>query len=192
MKLIPALLVACVLISPCEAAPPKEDAFEAGMRQAFVDYKKGDAEAVTAKLRELLKLMEEKGAAKVGSLLPDTVGAWKGETMKQGDLGVVGGGVSVSRTYVAALESILVNVTKDSPLVATLLPLLANEDLLQLANRKTNRVGGETAIMDGEHKMQIVVDGRILLELKGTDGVGEQQLVAFARALDLRAIAKLK
>ncbi|MES2660124.1 MAG: hypothetical protein V4689_15990 [Verrucomicrobiota bacterium] len=168
----------------------KADPFEDGMRQAFTDYKKGDNEAVTAKLRELLKIMDEKGAAKVGGLLPDTVEAWKGETVKREE--VPGGGISMSRVYVSGENRVAVKVVKDSPLVAQLLPLLANDDLIKMTNRRTHRISGETAIMEGEHKLQIVLDERIYVEFVGGEATGETELVAFATKIDLSKMAKLK
>ena len=154
------------------------------------DYKKGDNEAVSAKLRELLKLMDEKNAAKVGGLLPDTLEAWKGESVKREN--VPGGGISMSRVYVSGEHRITVKVIKDSPMVTQLLPLLANEDLIKMTNRKTHRIAGETAIMEGEHKLQIVLDERIYVEFECDEAIGETELVSFATKIDLPRMAKLK
>ncbi len=192
LKPIVAAVISFLLPLTAKGQPKKIEAFEEGMRQAFADYKKGDNEAVTAKLRELLKLMEEQGAAKVGTVLPDTVDAWKGETLKKDDIGAIGGGVSMSRIYVSGEHRITVKVVKDSPLVTQLLPLFANEDLIRMTNRKTHHIAGETGIMEGENKLQIVVDGRIYVELEGDPATGETELVAFARKLDLAALAKMK
>jgi hypothetical protein len=128
MKILPLFLavVCCALPISAIGQTKKADPFEEGMRQAFADYKKGDSEAVTAKLRELLKLMEERGAAKVGSLLPDELSGWKGESLKSDDLGILGGGVSISRTYSSGNRTITVKVVKDSPLIKALIPLLTN------------------------------------------------------------------
>ena len=181
------VLLGLSLLIPVSA---NADPFEDGMRQAFTDYKKGDNEAVSAKLRELLKFMDEKNAAKVGGLLPDAVEAWKGETMKRDD--VPGGGVALSRVYVSGEHRVTVKVIKDSPLVAQLLPLLANEDLIRMTNRKTHRIAGETAIMEGEHKLQMVLDERIYVEFEGDEGTGEKELTSFATKIDLAKMAKLK
>lgn len=192
LKSIIVAILATVVPLVAKDEPKKVEDFEEGMRQVFADYKKGDNDAVTAKLRELLKLMEEKGAAKVSSLLPDKVNAWTGESLKRDDLTSVGGGVSISRVYISGARRIEVKVMKDSPLLAQLLPLFANEDLIRMSNRKTHRISGETAVMEGEHKLQIVVGGKIYVELAGDPGTGETELVAFARKLDLDALAKLK
>ena len=162
------------------------------MRQAFADYKKGDHEAVTTKLRELLKMMEERDAAKVGALLPDQLNGWKGGNLVKEDLGILGGGVSIARTYSAGNREITVKAIKDSPLIKQLMPLLTNEDLIRATNRKTHRIAGETAIMDGERKLQMVLDQRIFVEITGDNTIGEKELVATARLLDLKALAKLK
>lgn len=174
------------------AAPKTPDAFEEGMRQAFTAYKKGDDEAVTAKLRELLKIIDEKGAAKLGATLPDMAGTWKGETLKIEDTTALGGGASVSRTYVSGDKRVTVNIVKDSPLISQLLPLFVNEDLLKMSGRNMHKISGETAVMDGESKLQLVVAQRIYLELVGENGAGETELVNVAEKLDLAGMAKLK
>ena len=194
MKTIPSLLASASLLFAfaARAETPRPDPFEEGMRQAFMDYKKGDNEAVTAKLRELLKLMEERDAQKVGGLHPAVLNGWKGERLQRDDLGIVGGGLSISRVYVSGKRDITVKVMKDSPLVKQLLPLLTNEDLIRMSNRKTHNIAGETAIMEGEKKMRLVLDGRILVELVAGGDAGERELVAAVRKLDLKALAKMQ
>ncbi len=191
LKLLP-VFISCTMPLAAQNEPKPADPFEDGMRQAFNAHKKGDNEAVAAKLRELLKLLDEKGAAKLGELLPATVGDWKGDAVKRDEPGTAGGGISMSRTYASAEKQITARIVKDSPLVGQLLPLFVNEDLLKMANRKLHRISGQTAVMDGESKLQIVVDQRIYVELEGTGSVGESELVAFAEKLDLAAVAKIK
>jgi len=96
------------------------------------------------------------------------------------------------RSVVQGKQEITVKVIKDSPLVKQFIPLLANEELLRLANRKTYTVSGEIGVMDGEHKLQLVVDKRILVECTGDDTSGEKELLGLARKLDLNALAKMK
>lgn len=195
MKSFSPILAAALLAVPAAFAREdvrKPDLFESGLRQVMDDYRKGDDEAVVEKLRILLKMMEEKGAKKVGELLPEEIDGWKGESLKQDDLGFMGGGVSISRVYAADKKQVTVKVIKDSPVVKQLIPLIGNEDLLRMANRKTYRISGETAAMEGDKKLQLVVDGRILVELLANAGAEEKDLVALARKLDLNALAKMK
>jgi len=174
------------------AEDKKEDAVEMALREVFTTYKKGDDEAALTQMRALVKIMEEKAAAAVGEQLPAEVGDWKGESMKKDDLGIVGGGISISRVYVKEEDRVTVKVMKDAPAIQPLIALLGNEDLLALSNRKTTSIAGEKAVMEGEHKLQMVLDQRIFVELEGSENVGEKDLVALARKLDLRALSKLK
>lgn len=192
--LLPLLSVAALAVPAVSAKedPKKPDLFENGLRQVMEDYRKGDDEAVVEKLRVLLKMMEEKGAKKVGDLLPETIEAWKGESLKQDDLAVLGGGVSLSRVYASGKKQVTVKVVKDSPLVKQLIPLIGNEELMKLANRKTYTISGETGAMEGDKKLQLVVDKRILVELTANADADEKDLVAIARKLDLNALAKMK
>lgn len=195
MKTMTRLIVAATLLSAAALArdePKKPDLFESGLRQVMDDYRKGDDAAVTEKLRILLKMMEDKGAEKIGGTLPEEIEGWKAGALKREDLTVVGGGISISRSYVSDKKEVTAKVIKDSPLVKQLIPLIANEDLLKLTNRKTHRISGETAVMEGERKLQLVADGRILVELVGNDETEERDLVALVRKFDLKALAKMK
>jgi len=73
-----------------------------------------------------------------------------------------------------------------------MIELLGNKDLLALGNRETHRISGETAVMEGERKLQIVLDQRIYVELVANEGADRKDLVSLARKLDLRALAKLE
>jgi hypothetical protein len=192
--LLPFLALASLSVPVVSAKedPKKPDLFENGLRQVMEDHRKGDDEAVIEKLRILIKMMEEKGAKKVGDLLPEAIDGWKGEALKQDDLGVLGGGVSMSRVYASGKKQVTVKVVKDSPLVKQLIPLIGNEELMKLANRKTYSISGETAVMEGERKLQLVVDKRILVELLANADADEKDLVVIARKLDLNALAKMK
>jgi hypothetical protein len=195
MKALLSLLAVAAFFAPVASAkedPKKPDLFESGLRQVMDDYRKGNEEAVVEKLRVLLKMMEEKGAKKVGDLLPEAIDAWKGESLKQEDLTAFGGGVSMSRVYASGKKQVTVKVIKDSPVVKQLIPLIGNEELMKLANRKTYSISGETAAMEGDKKLQLVVDQRILVELVANAEAEEKDLVALARKLDLNALAKMK
>ncbi len=168
-----------------------EDEIEMGLRNVFTVYKKGDTQDALERMRALVKLLEEKSADAVGELLPEEVGDWKGETMKKEDLAIAGGGVSISRLYVDGEKHVTVKVIKDAPVVKPLIAMLGNKELLALSGRKTSRISGEVAVMEGERKLQMVLDGRIYVELEGDAATDERDLVSLARKLDLRAISKL-
>ncbi len=170
----------------------KPDEVELALREVYKSYKAGEDKQALEATREVVKLLEVKVADKVGEQLPEKVGDWKGESFRKDDLALLGGGISISRTYVLEDAKVTVKVMKDVPALKGVIAMLGNEELLKLGNRKTIWISGQTAVMDGENKLQFVLDGRIYLELLGNAKAGEKELVAFARKLDLREIAKLE
>ena len=173
-------------------APAAADPFETGMREAFTTYKKGDTEGTAAKLRELLKILESKAVARLGTLLPDTLGDWKADALKSEDPTGPGGVATVARTYALGDKKVTVRVAKDSPQLTELLPLLVNEELLKLANRNVYKIGGHSAVMEGGNKLQIAVDERILVDVLSEAGASEAELVELAGKLDVASMAKVK
>jgi len=193
MKSLPFLFSLLLLPQVIFSAEKKEeDEVEVGLRQVYSTYKSGDNQEVLNQLRALVKLVESKAADAVGELLPEKVGDWKGESMNREDLTIAGGGISMSRTYVSEEKKITVKVIKDAPVLKSMIDFIGNKDLLALSNRKTHRISGETAVMEGERKLQVVLDERIYVELVGNDKADEGDLVTLARRLDLRALAKLE
>jgi len=185
----------CLLISllalSFATAEEKKDPFEAGIREAWDLYKDGKEEEVSEKLRELLKIMEERGAEKVIEVLPGQIDYWKGGALEREDLAVMGGGISLSRTYATGKRKVEVKVIKDSPLMKQLAPLIANPQLLALGKRETHKISGKTAVMDGDTKLQMILSDRIYLELNSMGEATEKDLVALARELDLKALSKI-
>ncbi|MEM9237601.1 MAG: hypothetical protein AAGB14_12550 [Verrucomicrobiota bacterium] len=192
MNLILRFLLPVTFLSTPLLAEKPEDEFQAGLREVWVEYEEGDHEAVTAKLRELIKHIEEKTADQVAEVMPAEIKPWKGESLKREDLTAVGGGFSVSKVYVDGEKQVEVKVVKDSPLIRPAIEMLNNKDLIALSQRQTHRISGETAVMDGDKKLQMALDGRIYLELVAKGEAKEQDLVTLARKLDLNALAKVK
>ena len=191
LLLVSVLAVALPVRAQTAAAGPP-DPIADGLREAFRLHQKGDNEALVTKLRDLAKLVEEKGAAKVALYLPEKLGDWKGGELKREDLAVVGGGISLIRPYEQGAKSISVKVVKDSPLAKQFIPILMNADVMKASGRKSQRISGETGYMEGERKMQMVLEGQVYLELNGNEKTSESDIVELARKLDLRALAKIK
>ena len=188
-RLLPALFFAFASLAPAQQT--KNDAMSTGLRDAYNLHQKGDNEALTAKLRELLKLAEEAGAKKLASRLPDAIGEWKGEEIKPEDLTLLGGGTSLTRAYKDGNKKITVKVVKDSPVAKQLAPLLKNEQLLELGGRKTERISGRTAVYDGERKLQMIIGDDLYLEVAGNEPCKSADVAGLARKLDIRSLERL-
>jgi hypothetical protein len=187
-------LTSLVIAGALAAAPGpgKEDPIEKGLRDAYRAYQAGDHGQVTDTLQALLKLMEEKNAKKVEEVLPEELNGWKGAQLEREDLSVLGGGISLKRTYQQDEKSVTVKVIKDSPLVDQWLKVLANEDLVRASGKKTFNISGETAILEEDLKVLISIGGEILVELKGDNDCRDADLISLARKLDLKILKNMK
>lgn len=170
----------------------KKDPVEQAFRDAWDYYKDGDEDNTLKALYDIIDRLEAKNQKRVENILPEEVGDWKGQDLKRDDLSGVGGGQSLSRVYGQEKERITVKIVKDSPLIKGVISLLANEQLLALSKRKTYQINGETAVMEGDSKLQMVVDKRIYLELVASEDADEIDLRSFARKLDTRKLGKIR
>ena len=195
MKTLLTFLLSFGLLSvslSAQSKDKKKDPIEQGLRDAFSAYQKEDLDTVAAKLKEILKAIDEKKAAKVGAVLPDEIDDWKADELKREDLAALGGGISVKRTYTREEKSITAKVVKDSPMVDQWLKILSNRDALKFTGKKVHTIDGEAALVDSERKILIGIEGEVLLELDGDNDCEAKDILAFARKLDLKAMKKLE
>lgn len=189
------ILAAALVLGWCgpgAIAAPERDAVESGLRDAYKLYQEQKFGEVSAKLREILKLLEEKEAAVVGEILPAMIDDWEGGELKREDLALLGGGFSLSREYYWGVKTVTVKLMKDSPILKGLLPLLQNEQLIELSGRKTHAILGETAVMEGDRKLQLVIDEKILVEVAGNEHAKESDVLGLARKLDVMRLKEMK
>ncbi len=195
MKTLLTFLLSFGLLSvslSAQSKDKKKDPIEQGLRDAFSAYQKEDLDTVAAKLKEILKAIDEKKAAKVGAVLPDEIDDWKADELKREDLAALGGGISVKRTYTREEKSITAKVVKDSPMVDQWLKILSNRDALKFTGKKVHTIDGEAALVDSERKILIGIEGEVLLELDGDNDCEAKDILAFARKLDLKTMKKLE
>jgi hypothetical protein len=171
---------------------PKGDEVESGLREAYTLYQAKKYGEVSAKLRELLKLLDEKDAARVGEILPARIEDWESGELKREDLALLGGGISLERAYFWGVKEIKIKLVKDSPILKGVIPLLQNKELLALSGRKTHSILGETAVMENERKLQLVVEENILLEVTGNEHAKESEVVGLARGLEVKRLKEMK
>jgi hypothetical protein len=194
MKNLSRALVAMTMVmtSAVAVGAPEADPVESGLRDAFRLYQAEKFGEVSAKLRELLKLLEEKEADRVGEILPAKIDDWEGDELKREDLALLGGGVSVQRDYFWGVKKVNIKLVKGSPLLKGVLALLENKDVVALSGRKTHTIFGETAVMESDRKLQLVIDGEILVEVTGNEHTSESDVVGLARELDVKELKKMQ
>lgn len=161
-------------------------------KDAWKKYQDNDYGEVTGKLRDLIKLLEDKTAKRAGIAMPERIADWSGGDLKRESLAFMGGGVAVQRAYRKESKEITVKLVKDSPVGDEMMKFLDNDDLIDASGKRVYTIFGERAILDSERKLMMVIDGEIYLELVGDNDTKTSDLVAFARKLDLRLMKKMK
>ena len=193
MKTIPTLtlLVFGLGFSLAFAKPLKKDPVEKAFNEAYAEYQKENYSNTSDKLRELIKLLEEKNVQRIGEVLPEKIDDWHGTDLNREDLDALGGGVSIKRVYNDKNKSITVKLIKDSPLIDKWIGMLSNRDLLNASGKKVYNISGEAALVDKPLKVLMAIDEEILLEVKGDNDCSTKDLIALTRKLDLRKMKKM-
>ena len=183
MKRILILSLVVTLAGPA-AADEVTDLF----RKAYKQYTAGELGEMTATLREITRLTDDRKELHLAKALPNRVGEYLGLPAKSEDPLPFGGGVSLERSYVHGPKMITVKVVQDSPLADAVMKLLTNDDLVAWSGVKVHTIDGQQAIMDGERRLRIAVEGRTYLEVTGNAAVRESEVVSFTRKLPVREL----
>jgi hypothetical protein len=185
------ILAACLpLLLPAAA---RADELGDALGEVTKAYKAGDFGALRASLQDALQLLGQRAAANLAAALPEPLAGWKAEaaeTSSGGALGMLGGGTQASRQYSNAQgQSVKIEVTADSPVVAQLGMLLTNPAMMG-AMGKLIRIGSQRAVQTNDNEIQMLLDNRILVGITG-DAPVEAKL-AYARAIDLTKVAAVR
>lgn len=174
------------------SAAPKGDEFEEGLREVFKLYQEKNYDEVSAKMRALLQMLEEREASKDGEPLPAKLSDWQSGQLKREDLALLGGGTSLQRTYYWGVKTVTFKLVTGSPVIKSLVPIFKNKDLLEASGRKVHTVLGERAVVENERKLQMLIEGRILLEATGNEHTEESEVLALTRKLNAKVLREMK
>jgi hypothetical protein len=181
-----ALFALLLLLTPQLASA---DEVSDAIAEAGRAYKAGDMAAARAALGEASQFLAQKAATGLGAALPAALPGWKVEDVETNasGLAMVGGGSQATRRYRNdAGQSVQIQVTADSPLVAPLVMAMSNPAMAG-AMGKLVRIGSQRAIETSDGEIQMLVGSRILVSVTG-DGPVEAKL-AYAKAVDLAKLA---
>ena len=172
-------LIAMLAFTPAARADDIADA----LREALRAYEAGRLPAARTALEEALQLLAQRGAATLAEALPGPLPGWTAEEA-QSSAGGAGlfGGTQASRSYRNAQgQSVEITITTDNPIIAQLAMVLTNPMLAGAMGRLV-RIGEQRAVQMNDGEIQMLVDNRVLVSLRG-DAPAEAKLV-YARAVD--------
>lgn len=183
------MLLAAALAATLGAGAARADAVTDAIAQAQRAYQAGQVQAARTALQEALQLLQQRAAAGLAAALPGPLPGWTAAEARSDAAGLAGlfGGATASRSYRNAQgQSVEIEVMSDNPMIAQLAAVLANPMLAGAMGRPL-RVGEQRAIQGPDGNIQMLVDNRILVQVRG-DAPAEAKL-AYARAINLARLA---
>ena len=158
-------------------------------------YEAGELSQAATQFDYVATLIRQLQAGELGNLFPDPLPGWQAEEVESqaGSAAFFGGGINASRSYRKDGGRLEISITKDSPLLQTMGMLFTNPSMATMGGYKVKRIKGHTAMVKSEgnsQELQMMVANRILIQITGR-GVGEDDLKAYAEALDIEAINRL-
>ncbi|HEY0441710.1 MAG TPA: hypothetical protein VGD36_16700 [Xanthobacteraceae bacterium] len=181
-------LVACLALAgaPLAAADDVLDAIDQG-RKAF---QAGDLATAKQSLDLASQLIGQKTAEAFAALMPKPLAGWKADDAQTTAVGAAMFGASTaSRTYTNAKgDTVEVQITGDSAMIAQLAPIMANPQFAG-AMGKIVRVGNQRAIQNPQGDLQMIVANKFLVAVSGSAAADAK--VAYAQAVDVAKLAKM-
>jgi hypothetical protein len=164
------------------------------INEALSAYEKGDTVQATEDLNYALELIRQQKGNRLKSFLPEPLSGWKAGEVETESMGaaMMGGGMMLHRNYHKDNAEIAIEIVTDSPLIQSMSMMFSNP---MFAAGKLKRIHKQKAIIEynaNQHagKLSMMVDNRILITIKGRN-VSENDLIAYAKAIDIEGMKKL-
>lgn len=184
-RILAILLLVALPVAPGARADEITDA----LREALRNYEAGQLGPARTALEEALQLLAQRSAASLGAALPEPLPGWTGEEPQShaGGAGLLGGSQASRRYTNPQGQSVEVTFSIDNPLIAQLGTVLTNPMLAGALGRLI-RIGDQRAVQTHDGEIQMLVDNRILVSIRG-DAPAEARL-AYARAIDFAKLTR--
>jgi len=166
------------------------------VEEAMEYYKEGDFVEAANSLDYASQLIRQKRSSNLEVFLPDPLSDWTAEDIKSqaGVTGILGGMISVKRTYRKDQGSITVEIIVDSPGIQSIIMVLSNPAYASADGGKLTKIKKQNAIIkyrpSGKNgEINIVVAKKYLVNIEGRN-VSENDLVDYASAIDYHKLKK--
>ncbi len=191
--LICCYVVALVPVFWTFSPPAHGDEVTDSIDEAARSYKAGKYTEAVGSLDYASRLIRQKRAEMLKTLLPEPLPEWTGEsvTSEAAGLAIMGGILSAKRTYRKGISRVTIEIT-DSPALQGIMAMFSNLLFATTGSGRLKRIGGEKAIIrylpenrDGE--ITVMVENKCMLSVKG-ENVSEQDLMDYASAVDYQKL----
>jgi hypothetical protein len=171
------------------------DAVEDGLKK----YNEGNYGAAAGQFEYAAQLARQKKGGQLKDFLNTIkpIDAWTGEeaTSQAVGAGIMGGGITVERTFKKDSSSMMVSIITDSPLLQSMMMMFSNPMIATAGGGELATIAGQRAIVKydpskNKGEIQIVVDGRYMfgIEAKNTS---KEEMVKQVESVDFKALAAI-
>ncbi len=190
MKLILRLLTALALIVATTSL--RADEVTENLDSAKTAYEAGNySEAITA-VDYVNQLIRQKKGEEIKKFLPDAPKGWEADeaTSESATTSMLGGGISVSRTYHRENGNVTIKIQSDSAVMQfAILAVTAGGGTKE--SIKGQKITVNFTSPDDSSDIKTVVDNRYYIEINGSK-LTRDELVSFAKAIPFAKLTAMK
>lgn len=184
MRIAALVLTAAILgaASPPVAADEVTDTINAALEA----YEAGDTKLAKEELDFAAQLISQLRADGLSGFLPAAMDGWTredGDTQALG-AGAFGGGMMASATYTnAAGDSVEMQLMANNAMVTSMAAMFQNTALLGSMGKVT-RIGREKAVITKQGDVQMLFNGKVMIQVDGSASVDDKKAYLSAIAFD--------
>lgn len=193
-KVLLFLICSLFLLSPTYLMATEQDPVIETIEKALAQYKKDDFSNASTSLDYASQLIRQKKGEALAKLLPAPLDGWEANegSAQVTAASLFGGGLTAQKKYTKESSVVDIAIVTDSPLLQSMIMMFSNPIFAASAGQ-FELINGHKGIVNFENEagdINIVVNNRFLITLKGKK-LSRNDLMSYAKAIDLQAIAKL-
>ncbi len=193
-KTCAAILLCLFTFMPTAIVAEEQDPVIQTIEKAISEYKKQSYSNAATNLDYASQLIRQKKGEALSAFLPDALEGWTASKSKSQvtAASLFGGGLTAERDYTKENARIHITIITDSPLLQPMIMMFSNPIFAASAGR-FELINGYKGIIKHQNNggdVNIVLNNRFLVTVKGRN-VSEEELVDYAKHIDLKGVANL-
>ena len=182
---------AVIAVSVLSAPAVRADDVKDQINEALSAYDKKDLATATAALEAALGLLRQAKAEVWKTVLPEAPQGWTAGEVEVASMGVamMGGGTTAERDYSKGNETVKISLLSDSPMIQAM-GMMFSGAMSGPENKLVVIDGRRMMYSKSENAYQAIVANKVLVKIEGSQGVDDQTLRTFLKAVKFAEIEK--
>ena len=182
---------AAVGVSVLFAPTARADDVKDQINEALSAYDKKDLATATAALEAALGLLRQARAEVWKTVLPEAPQGWTAGEVELASMGVamMGGGTTAKRDYTKGDETVEISLLSDSPMIQGMAMMFSGA-MAGPDNKLVVIDGRRMMYSKSDNAYQTIVANKVLVKIEGSQGVDDQTLRTFLKAVKFAEIEK--